>query len=137
MALPSSGTISMNDLRTEFGYSGTVDMYTFYTNRYPCRGGGYSLSDWYGYIHSPCYYTWLISEPLPDPNTYGCYAGGPFPTTVYSNNGSFAESVQFFTDTALTSPFNGGNNWYTESTFTGGYQIQINTTGYNVSIFAC
>jgi hypothetical protein len=52
--LPSSGQISMSELRDEFGYSGTVDMYTFYTNRYTCRGGGYSLSDWYSYRHYPC-----------------------------------------------------------------------------------
>lgn len=55
MPLPSSGTISMSQMRTEFGYSGQVAMSTFYNNRYTCRDPrGYNLGSWYGYTHAPC-----------------------------------------------------------------------------------
>jgi hypothetical protein len=68
--MPSSGTITMAQLRTEFGYSGQVNMNTFYTNRYTCRGGGYSMSDWYGYVHAPC--TANCGDTIYPSNPYQC-----------------------------------------------------------------
>ena len=70
MPMPTSGTITMDQLRTQFGYSGQVDMNTFYTNRYTCRGGGYSMSDWYGYVHAPC--TANCGDTITPENPYNC-----------------------------------------------------------------
>jgi len=246
MALPSSGTISMNDIRVELGistqapfnidtarkggyvalnpyspttppYNGTVSLASWYsycqncTTLYThtiylyfnshgalegwassvdaCNGGstnsitlyssdatlgvGSTLYELYGSVYYPfnlvsfgpgywiydynqglpwdmgnstsntitnsgtCYATWLISYGKADPNVYGCDSTGPFSTTVYSNNSSFIASTQFFTDSSLTSAFNGNSDWYVNSTFQSGTMIQIDSGGYNIDFFAC
>lgn len=79
MALPSNGTISMSQMRTEFGYSGQVSMSQFYNNRYTCRDPrSYAMSSWYGYVHAACcpaYGTYITSY-CSGCNLYYRYADG-------------------------------------------------------------
>jgi hypothetical protein len=90
---------------------------------------------------TPAVYMYLLSVGYGNPSTFGCQGfGDPTPNTVYSTNSSFLASTRYFTNSSLTTPFNGyngGNNWYVDSTFEGGTMVQIDASGYNVATYGC
>jgi hypothetical protein len=135
MALPASGPISGSQIGTELGLSSPYSLHNMSLSASFSTPD--AMSDFYGYTPPTSYYTWEISYGLNDPSIYGCDNSGPFPTTVYSSNSSFPFALQFFNDTSLTSPFNGGNYWYTNSTFENGMEIQIDSSGNNVNAYSC
>lgn len=95
-------------------------------------GGGGGI--YYTYYISPTDFTGQFYE-------YGCGSYDEnFAQTVYSNNPSFLASTRFYTNTALTIPFNGNDStavWWTDSTFENGCSIRINSNGNNVDSYCC
>lgn len=55
----------------------------------------------------------------------GCIDPQTLTQTIYSASLNWEEAVRFFSDSSLTTPFNGGDYWYTSSTnsLTGYWQI--------------
>ena len=84
-------------------------------------------------VSSGTYYTWYLCTPSSAP----CTIVGPYTTVVYSNNPSFLSYAIFYTNTALTNAFNGGNNWFADSTFESGTTICINRIGQTIDQNAC
>lgn len=50
--------------------------------------------------------------------------------TIYSPTSNWFDVVRFFSDSALNTPFNGGNQWYTNTTDTSGGVWQIDPDGF-------
>jgi hypothetical protein len=67
--------------------------------------------------------------------TADCMSGSDY--TVYGDNADFLSVTRFFTDSNLTTPFNGAGLWYGDSYFSGGTVIQIDVDGYPVDAYAC
>jgi hypothetical protein len=64
-------------------------------------------------------------------STNACAAGNPS-YTIYTTPGTttpLAFYTTFYNDLALTSTFNGGNNWYKVTKFSNVYAVQINGVG--------
>jgi hypothetical protein len=68
--------------------------------------------------------------------------GGPYPNSVYGNSSVWYDPggpyvTRFFTDSGMTTPFNGGNLYYADQYSTFGTTLQIDTDGYVVGYFSC
>jgi len=50
--------------------------------------------------------------------------------TIYGNNTTWLTVTRFYTDSGMTTPFNGSNSWYNEYNASTSYVIQIDTGGY-------
>lgn len=103
----SSGTWSVSTLTRAIGGMGTT-------------GGGTNYSISTGYT-------------APD------YCSGLFGTdqSVYGNAADWLEITRFYTDSSLTTPFNGDNKYYGNSNADYGTTLQIDTSGYVVGFYAC
>ena len=58
--------------------------------------------------------------------------------TIYGNNTTWLTVTRFYTDSGMTTPFDGFNSWYNEY-YAGAtsYVYQIDNDGYVVSSFDC
>jgi len=68
--------------------------------------------------------------------------GGPYPNSVYGNSSVWYDPggpyvTRFFTDSGMTTPFNGGNLYYADQDSTFGTTLQIDTDGYVIGYFSC
>jgi hypothetical protein len=57
--------------------------------------------------------------------------------TIYGNNTTWLTVTRFYTDSGMTTPFNGSNSWYNEYNASTSYVIQIDTSGYISTTFDC
>jgi hypothetical protein len=57
--------------------------------------------------------------------------------TIYGNNTTWLTVTRFYTDSGMTTPFNGSNSWYNEYNASTSYVIQIDTGGYISTTFDC
>jgi hypothetical protein len=57
--------------------------------------------------------------------------------TVYGNNNVWTSVTRFYTDSGMTTPFNGNSKYYGDSTAYFGTTLQINSTGYVIDSYAC
>jgi hypothetical protein len=72
-----------------------------------------------------------------------CYGlGGPYPNSVYAAssvwydpNGPYV--TRLFTDSGMTTPFNGGNLYYSDQYSTFATTLQIDNNGYVIGYFSC
>jgi hypothetical protein len=67
---------------------------------------------------------------------------GPYPNSVYGNSSVWYDPggpyvTRFFTDSGMTTPFNGGNLYYGDQYSTFGTTLQIDTDGYVIGYFSC
>lgn len=84
----------------------------------------------------------LQESPTPYSVTSGdtiavCSAGAGIYTltqTIYSPTNDWYNVVRFFSDISLTTPFNGGNLYYTNSTDGCGYFWKIDSNGFTIDI---
>jgi hypothetical protein len=57
--------------------------------------------------------------------------------TVYGDSGDWLEITRFYTDSGMTTPFNGDNLYYGDSVASYGTTLQINSSGYVINTYAC
>jgi hypothetical protein len=57
--------------------------------------------------------------------------------TVYGDNSDFFSVTRFYTDSGLSTPFNGNDLWYGDQYFSSGANIQINSSGYIIDYYGC
>ena len=62
---------------------------------------------------------------------------GPYITTVYSASPTFTGSTRFFTNSGLTTAYNGASLYYGDSTQYAGSTVQIDANGYNILVIHC
>jgi hypothetical protein len=165
MPLPSSGTLSMNDIRVELGVPaqapmslqaasvGTYGTINVCSVSRPNGSAPYAISEWYGYCHTCSCTPTQTPTPTPTPTSLGnaiqlstpqtdsCVACRltTFSQTRYVTPGNTTPDVNdvVYQNSDLSTLFNGNNQWF--KTDWGGtlYSIQINTLGVVTSIQTC
>jgi hypothetical protein len=67
------------------------------------------------------------------------YCSGLFGSdqTVYGNDSAWTSVTRFYTNSGMTTPFNGGSLWYGDSTAYFGTTLQIDSDGYVIDSYAC
>jgi hypothetical protein len=67
------------------------------------------------------------------------YCSGLFGTsqTVYGNAVDWLDITRFYTNSSMTTPFNGGNKYYGNSNADYGTTLQIDSQGYVIGNYAC
>lgn len=67
------------------------------------------------------------------------YCSGLFGTyqTIYGNASDWLSITRFFTNSSMTTPFNGANKYYGNSNADYGVTLQINSQGYVINNYAC
>ncbi len=83
----------------------------------------------------------LVSDGYAVPNQCSGQ-GGPYSNSVYGNSSIWYDPggpyvTRFFTDSGMTTPFNGGNLYYADQYSTFGTTLQIDTDGYVIGYFSC
>jgi hypothetical protein len=63
--------------------------------------------------------------------------GGPFTVSVYGNNNDWLSVTRFYTDSGMTTPFNGNSLYYGDSDASYGTTLEINSSGYVINSYAC
>lgn len=157
MALPGSGTISMDSIRAELGIPSQApfDMNTARSGGYvplnpyspplPPNSGTVSLASWYNYCHTcTTLYTFTIYTSATHPGSYGWYTANEactgtrlYPLTVYSSSSSLTVgSTLYFLSGGVYYPlqvnlFVGQTElWIFNGT--GGYPIRLTSDTSNV-----
>lgn len=151
MALQSSGTIKMSEINTELGRSSTATIsldtaenggyatINTASSSYPSSGNPASMSEWYSYNHTASssssftVYSTGFSE-----NSGACVLTYNDNLTLYYGSGSPAcltTSTYVYTDASQSTPFNGGNLWYSSKSCSKAYQIT--DSGYVENIEDC
>ncbi len=84
---------------------------------------------------SPSSTNYSISTGYTAPN----YCNGLFGSdqTVYGNDSAWTSVTRFYTNSGMTTPFNGGSLWYGDSTAYFGTTLQIDSDGYVIDSYAC
>jgi len=128
MALPVSGPLSINDIRVELGQAQANSSLRSLSNL-----AGFStpdaISEFYGYPPTPNYRTFSIYDQGQSQGEV-CNIIDQDNLTLYfyesGGDGSPAcpnVSVTLYTDTALTTPFDGADRWYHSNQCNAGYYI--------------
>jgi len=84
-----------------------------------------SQADLYGYSSRVFYVTGSSTN---------C-TGTTFPTTIYGNDTNFTSATRFYTNSSLTTAFNGNSLWYYEQY--AGCSIKIDSSGYAIDVSCC
>jgi hypothetical protein len=63
--------------------------------------------------------------------------GGPFTVSVYGDNNVWTSVTRFYTDSGMTTPFNGNHLYYGDSNSSFGTTLQIDPSGYVTDFYAC
>jgi hypothetical protein len=62
---------------------------------------------------------------------------GPFTVSVYGNDSVWTSVTRFYTDSGMTTPFNGNSLYYGDYGATLGTTLQIDSSGYVINTYAC
>ena len=132
MPLPSSGTLSLNDIRVELGLAQSNVSLRSMSNT-----AGFStpdaVSEFYGYPPTPNYRTFAIVN---SPTTSGevCSIRNPDNLTLYyeeaggdGSPGCPSTGVYVFEDPGLTIAFDGQESWWYSNQCNAGYYIITNS----------
>jgi hypothetical protein len=57
--------------------------------------------------------------------------------TVYGNSNDWTSVTRFYTNSGMTTPFNGNSLYYGDSNATNGTTLQIDSSGYVINFYAC
>ena len=63
--------------------------------------------------------------------------GGPFTVSVYGNSNVWTSVTRFYTNSGMTTPFNGNSLYYGDFGLTFGTTLQIDSSGYVINSYAC
>jgi hypothetical protein len=154
MTLPTSGPLSLSDIRTELTASGISTNFSLKNaetgvygtintgGSHPNGTSPYAISEWYNYNNNAPY-GWLQNAgTFETTSTLACNnyaANGQW----YTNTPSLSGGVRVYTDSALTTPVTGTGNWIAlNPNFSGGAgspksAVQIDASGYINSVVAC
>lgn len=138
MTLPASGTISLNDIRVELQQASTNVSLGDMSNLVGFVDPD-AVSEFYGYSYAP-YNTFEIVNSGQSGFDPACALLGDDDLTLYfSGSGGTpacpSASVILYTNTALTTAFNGNNLVYKSNQCNSSYYIL--TTGFIEAIEAC
>lgn len=138
MTLPASGTISLNDIRVELQQASTNVSLGDMSNLVGFVDPD-AVSEFYGYSY-PLYNTFDIVNSQQDGSDEACSLFGDDDLTLYfSGSGGTpacpAQGVTLYTNSALTTAFNGGGNWWKSNQCNAAYNILSN--GFIEGISAC
>ena len=83
--------------------------------------------------------TYNISSGQTDPSTENCTElSGPFTRMVYGDNADWTSNVRFYTDSSMTTGFEGQNKYYgTDAQSNNGTELQIDNNGYVINSYGC
>jgi len=153
MTLPTTGPLSLSDIRTELSASGITNnlslknaetgVYGDINNggSHPDGVSPYAISEWYNYNNNAPY-SWLQNAgTFETTSTLACnnYASNG---QWYTNTRSLTGGVRVYTDSALTSPVAGTGNWIAlNPNFSGTGSpksaVQIDASGFIGSVVTC
>lgn len=126
MSLPASGTISLNDIRIELGLAQSNVSLRSMSNT-----AGFStpdaVSEFYGYSYAN-YNTFEINDTGYSSDSEACSFGGQDNLTLYFSGsggtpGCPSISQRVYTDSGLTTLFDGANRWYKSNYCNASYYI--------------
>jgi hypothetical protein len=133
MALPSSGPISIGDINVEKGVSRTTANTSLQqlVSDFAAYGVDpnqpYAISEFYGKSYGQQYYQFTLSS---GNTNFECsiQSSGD---TVYGSNSTLENNTTLYTNTVLTTPYNGGGKYYYNYAleYTSTSQIIINGSG--------
>lgn len=125
MTLPSSGPISLNDIRNELTSQTNVETalkqasigtyVAINTNSpsYPNANSPYAMSEWYGYNQNAVALTSFSSSSTGDPDTGVACTFTPDTTRYHNGVNSYPQvGDKVYTNSAGTTPFNSGGDYY-------------------------
>ena len=132
MPLPSSGTLSLNDIRVELGLAQSNVSLRSMSNT-----AGFStpdaVSEFYGYPPTPNYRTFAIVN-FPTTSGEVCSIRDPDNLTLYyeeaggdGSPGCPSTGVYVFEDPGLSIAFDGQNSWWYSNQCNAGYYIITNS----------
>ena len=138
MTLPASGTISLNDIRVELQQAsanvslGSLSNLAGFTDPD-------AVSEFYGFSYI-AYNTFAIYDTTYNEYIEACEFGGSDNKTLYfSGSGGTAacpaQGVTLYTNTALTTAYNGGGFWWRSKQCNAAYNIL--SGGFIEAIEAC
>ena len=138
MALPSSGALSINDIRVELQQAQANSSLDALSNLAGFTNPD-AVSEFYGYSY-PLYNTFAINDTSYNESTEACELGASDNKTLYfaGTGGTAAcpaQAVTLYTNSALTAAFNGGGNWWKSNQCNAAHNIT--SEGYIESISAC
>ena len=141
MALPSSGTLSLNDIRVELQQASTNVSLGAMSNLVGFVDPD-AVSEFYGYSYA-AYNTFSIYNDPYNESTEACLFGGADNLTLYfaGSGGTPAcptSGVYVFTDSALTTEFNGqGRYWKSNQCNAAFYIIKNIKDGFIEGVIGC
>ena len=138
MTLPASGTISLNDIRIELQQASANVSLGAMSNLVGFVDPD-AVSEFYGYSY-PLYNTLTINEIPKDTYEDACELADSDKKTVYFAGGGGtpacpAQGVTLYTNSALTTAYNGDGQWYGSTQCNAAHNIT--SEGYIESISAC
>ena len=138
MALPSSGTLSLNDIRVELQQAQANSSLDALSNLAGFTNPD-SVSEFYGYSYI-AYNTFAINDTSYGEYIAACELDASDNKTLYfSGSGGTAacpaQGVTLYTNTALTTAFNGGGFWWRSKQCNAAYNIT--SGGFIEAIEAC
>jgi len=138
MALPSSGPLSLNDIRVELQQAQANSSLDALSNLAGFTNPD-AVSEFYGYSYA-AYNTFAINDTSYNEYIDACALDASDNKTLYfAGSGGTpacpAQGVTLYTNSALTAAFNGGGNWWKSNQCNAAYYIT--SGGYIESISAC
>ena len=138
MTLPASGTISLNDIRVELQQASTNVSLGAMSNLVGFVDPD-AVSEFYGYSYA-AYNTFAIYNNPYSTAVEACEGREADDLTLYfSGSGGTAacpaQGVTLYTNSALSTVFNGGGNWWKSNQCNAAHNIT--SEGYIESISAC
>lgn len=130
MALQGSGTISIDNIRTELGQA-QANSSLRSLSALAGKSSPDAMSEFYGYSAATEYS--ISRDGYGDP-TVACgegYSSGQ--TSVYSADSSLRLNSELFSDETLTAAFDGQDLWY----YTSGGVFQVNSSGRIFESYNC
>jgi len=138
MALPSSGPLSLNDIRVELQQAQANSSLDALSNLAGFTNPD-AVSEFYGYSYA-AYNTFAIYNNPFSTSGEACASRGADNLTLYfAGSGGTAAcpttSVTLYTNTSLTTAFNGGDQFYRSNQCNASYYIL--SDGFIESVIAC
>ena len=138
MALPASGTISLNDIRVELQRASTNVSLGAMSNLVGFVDPD-AVSEFYGYSY-PLYNTFEVVNDGRNSSAGACSLLGDDDLTLYfTGSGGTpacpAQGVTLYTNSALTTAYNGGGFWWRSKQCNSAYNIL--SDGFIEAIQAC
>ncbi|TVZ55592.1 hypothetical protein OD91_0847 [Lutibacter sp. Hel_I_33_5] len=138
MALPSSGVITFDMIKTELGLTGAQSLNDLVqASNLADKTAPHNIHQFYGYSHAPTIKSTIVSvNTVASPCDY--HSGGDITRYFIGTQNRPVAGDVIYTNSAATIVFNGGGNLYNISVQEGGlFTMEISTSGVVGSINWC